>query len=260
MGRGGGALCSSKFFPHINCSIIFFQIQKFSPILNVLYIFSEFKNFLPYQIFHIFFRIQRFSPLSNCLYFYFRIQFSPNKFFILFFRIQKFSQISYFLYYFCLLTNNFQYEKFPRNGTFYTVFVHSDFYIYSKIFSHIQFSITFFKFKIFLPFQILTWNYVKITSKHTATRSEKWAIGKRSKECFQLADKHFFAFFFARFTPSHAKALENLSTDIRHFSILVVDVNEWESRFLRLNAAKILISSKNASNKSWELNFLQKTQ
>ncbi len=35
----------------------------------------------------------------------------------------------------------------------------------------------------------------------------------------------------------HTKALENPSTDIRHFLSSFV-VNEWESRFLRLSAAK----------------------
>ncbi len=34
------------------------------------------------------------------------------------------------------------------------------------------------------------------------------------------------------------KALENPSTEIRHFLSWFVNVNKWESRFLRLNTAK----------------------
>ncbi len=39
-------------------------------------------------------------------------------------------------------------------------------------------------------------------------------------------------------SPILTKALENLSIDIHHFLSWFVNVNEWESRFLRLNTAK----------------------
>ncbi len=49
---------------------------------------------------------------------------------------------------------------------------------------------------------------------------------------------HFYLSYFENGGVSRIKALENPSTDIRHFLSWFVNVNKWESRFLRLNTAK----------------------